>query len=202
MGLSIMTFVPLLIEPAVTPGSLARLAQPVLELNDFVLRPWQASDASAVAAAYSEPSIQHWHGRSMTEDEARAWIDSWSGRWNRESGCGWAVAVGSRLLGQISLRRLSLPDGVAELSYWVASAARGRGLATRALRALSDWVFDQLCLHRVELNHSVANPASCRVAEKAGYALEGIKRREGLHVDGWHDMHLHARLIDDPLVEP
>jgi len=42
------------------------------------------------------------------------------------------------------------------------------------------------------------NPASCRVAGNAGYGFEGIKRREALHADGWHDMHLHARLIDDP----
>jgi RimJ/RimL family protein N-acetyltransferase len=42
------------------------------------------------------------------------------------------------------------------------------------------------------------NPASCRVAHHAGYPFEGIKRREALHTDGWHDMHLHARLIDDP----
>ena len=50
----------------------------------------------------------------------------------------------------------------------------------------------------VELIHSTRNPASCRVAENAGYKLEGTKRREALHADGWHDMHLHARLIDDP----
>jgi len=47
-------------------------------------------------------------------------------------------------------------------------AARGHRVATRALCALSGWVFD------------------------------GIKRREALHADGWHDMHLHARLINDP----
>jgi ribosomal-protein-alanine N-acetyltransferase len=42
------------------------------------------------------------------------------------------------------------------------------------------------------------NPVSCRVAENAGYRLEGTKRAEAMHADGWHDMHLHARLSDDP----
>jgi RimJ/RimL family protein N-acetyltransferase len=190
--------VPLLAGPAIVPGSFARLPQPVLELDDAVLRPWQASDAPDVVRAYAEPSIQQWHVRSMTEDEARAWIGSWPHRWAQEAAGGWAIADGSGLLGQISLRRLDLGNGLGEVSYWVLPPARGRRLATRAVRALSGWVFEQLQLHRVELTHSTANPASCRVAERAGYRLEGTKRREGLHADGWHDMHLHARLVDDP----
>jgi ribosomal-protein-alanine N-acetyltransferase len=190
--------VPQLIDAALAPGSVARLPQPVLELSDFVLRPWRRSDAPAVAKAYSEPSIQRWHTRSMTEDEARIWIDSWPGQWNQESGGGWAMASASGLLGQISLRRLSLIDGLGEVSYWVMPAARGHRVASRALYTLSAWVFGELKLHRLELTHSTMNPASCRVAENAGYELEGTKRREGLHADGWHDMHLHACLIDDP----
>ena len=180
-------------------GSLARLSQPVLDLTDFVVRPWHPSDVPAVTAAYAEPSIERWHVRSLTEDEARAWIESWPGRWSQDSGGGWAIAnVSSGLLGQISLRRLDLADGVGEVSYWVVPAARGRRVATRALRALSEWLFDAAGLHRLELSHSTANPASCRVAGNAGYQLEGTKRGEALHADGWHDMHLHARLIDDP----
>ncbi|HVB43152.1 MAG TPA: hypothetical protein VNF47_10660 [Streptosporangiaceae bacterium] len=71
---------PQTVEPAVAPGNLARLRQPVLELDEFVLRPWRAFDAAGVQAAYSDRSIQHWHARSMTEEEARAWIGSWPGR--------------------------------------------------------------------------------------------------------------------------
>lgn len=180
-------------------GSLARLRQPVLDLTDFVLRPWHPSDVPAVAAAYAEPSIQRWHVRSLTEDEARAWIESWSDRWSRDSGGGWAIAgPSSGLLGQISLRRPDLTDSIGEVSYWVVPAARGRRVATRALCALSGWLFDAAALHRLELSHSTRNPASCRVADNAGYLLEGTKRREALHTDGWHDMHIHARLIDDP----
>ena len=168
---------PRLVDPALGPGSLARLPQPVLDLDDFVLRPWRASDAPAVAAAYSDPGIQRWHARSMTEDEARAWIGSWPGRWSQETGAGWAAASGSGLLGQISLRQLSVADGAGEVSYWVVPAARGHRVATRALRALSAWAFGQLRLHRMELSHSMLNPASCRVAGNSGYRLEGTRRR-------------------------
>ena len=188
---------PLLVQPALAPGSLARLTQPVLRRGDIELRPWDPSDAGAVADAYSEPSIQRWHARSMGLDEARVWVASWSRRWMEESGAGWAVVDAGGLLGQVSIRRLDLQEGLAEVSYWVVPAARGRGVAGRALRALTEWVFTEVEVHRIELAHSVLNPASCRVAVNAGFAFEGVKRSEALHADGWHDMHLHARLADD-----
>jgi RimJ/RimL family protein N-acetyltransferase len=79
----------------------------------------------------------------------------------------------------------------------VLPGARGRRVASRALSAVTAWSFATLGLHRVEVSHSTANVASCRVAEQAGFAAEGTKRGEALHADGWHDMHLHARLASD-----
>ncbi len=80
------------------------------------------------------------------------------------------------------------------MSYWVSPQARGVGAASLATAALSDWLLKDLGLHRLELGHSVLNPASCRVALKAGYAPEGTMRSALLHSDGWHDMHWHSRI--------
>lgn len=189
--------VPSLIAPAVAPGRMARLPQPEIDAGDLRLRPWRPSDRLAVVAAYADPAIQRWHCRSMTDDEARDWIDAWPGRWGQETGAGWAVVAASGVVGQISLRRLVLREGLAEVSYWVLPVARGRRVAPRALSALTAWSFATLGLHRMELYHSTSNPASCRVAQQAGFAAEGIKRGEAYHADGWHDMHIHARLDTD-----
>lgn len=128
----------------------------------------------------------------MDEAEALAWVASWSDRWIAESGASWAVTDGGILLGRTGFRDINLADGFAEAAYWTVPAHRGRDVAARALRAVSRWMLETGGLHRLELNHSVANPASCRVATKAGYAYEGSKRKHTLHLDGWHDMHLHA----------
>jgi RimJ/RimL family protein N-acetyltransferase len=162
-----------------------------------VLRPWQPKDAPAVVAAYSDPGIRQWHDRSMNEKEALEWIAAWPERWRQETGCGWAAATDDGVLGQISLRTISLDEGTAEVSYWVLPEARGRGVAARVVGALTTWSFDVLGLHRIEIYHSTQNPASCRVAERAGYLAEGVKRSEVLHTDGWHDMHQHARIATD-----
>jgi RimJ/RimL family protein N-acetyltransferase len=191
--------VPRLTEPAVAVGKLARTEQPTIRDEGLVLRPWELADLPVIVAAYADPTIQQWHARTMTEAEARSWLLSWLARWRLETGVGWAVASeAGDVLGQISLRALNHDDGTGEVSYWVLPGARGNHVASRALRAVSGWLFDDVGLHRVEVNHSTANPASCRVAINAGYVLEGTKRSEALHADGWHDMHLHARLDSDP----
>jgi RimJ/RimL family protein N-acetyltransferase len=188
----------LLTGPVVPAGSMAAAVQPELAGDGVVLRPWHFGDLGAVLAGYGDPAIRQWHGKSMDEGEARAWIEHWPGRWAGETGAGWAVTRdGGEAAGQISLSRLDLGRGMASLSYWTLPQARGAGLAHRALEALAGWAFATLGLHRLQLSHSTANPASCRVAEKAGFPAEGTKRGEGLHADGWHDMHLHARLAAD-----
>ena len=98
------------------------------------------------------------------------------------------------LLGRIALRGFDFDDGTAGTAYWVRPAARRAGVATRAVTALSDWAPREIGFHRLELDHSTRNHASCRVAAKSGYLLEGTKRSAAVHDDGRHDMHLHARV--------
>ncbi|MBU2666118.1 GNAT family N-acetyltransferase [Actinoplanes bogorensis] len=179
--------------PALPIGAFSALAQPVLTAENVTLRPWTIRDVDAVLQGYGDSSIQHWHVRSMTPAEARAWIEHWPGRWAQDSGAGWALEVGGEVAGQLSMRHVDLHEGRVEWSYWVLPAARGKGVATTALIAATEWVFS-VGVHRAELDHSSRNEASCRVATKAGYLAEGTARQRGLHSDGWHDMHLHARL--------
>jgi [ribosomal protein S5]-alanine N-acetyltransferase len=188
---------PELTPPVVPAGRLRGQVQPRLTVDKLVLRPWEATDVPGVVEAYSDPDIQRWHARSMTEAEALGWVGSWSVRWAAETGAGWAVVEQDTLLGRVGISHLDLARGQGEAVYWVMPAARGRGVATSALRAVADWMFAHVGLHRIELVHATDNEASCRVAGNAGFVFEGIKRRQGLHADGWHDMHLHARLRED-----
>ncbi|GHI96651.1 GNAT family N-acetyltransferase [Streptomyces olivaceus] len=192
---------PYLTRPVIAEGTLSRTPQPALPTGDgLLLRPWRADDAPAVHAAFQDPAMHQWHARAAdSEDEVRGWIAEWQRAWEGERGVQWAVADASddRLLGRVALREVVLGDGVAEVAYWTTAAARGRGVAARATRALAHWALDGVGFQRLELLHAVANEASCRVAHKSGFAVEGTKRSALLHPDGWHDMHLHARVRGD-----
>jgi len=173
---------------------MASRIQPVLYVDELTLRPWTAADVPALSAAYADPAIRHWHNRSMTWSEAGQWVSTANRGWVSETAANWAVTAKDGLVGRMSLRTVDLEDGLAEIGYWVVPSARGRGIAPRALVAVSNWAIDELGLHRLELQHSTKNEASCRVAEKAGYPLESTKRSQALQDDGWHDMHLHVRV--------
>jgi RimJ/RimL family protein N-acetyltransferase len=193
--------VPELVSGAVPAGRMRDRPQPTLRVEELLLRPWQAGDAEAMVAAYQDPEIRRWHVRTMTTDEASAWLSQRSARWRAEVGADWAVIRRDCLVGRAGLRTVSLAEAQAEVAYWTVPAARGQNIAARAVRAMSDWMFTEVGLHRLELNHSTLNPASCRVAEKAGFEYEGTRRQQGWHADGWHDMHLHARLAPPRIAE-
>jgi len=186
--------VPYLVSPVLQTGSLARLPQPILVAADVALRPWTPADVPVLVAAYSDPAIQQWHARSMTESEALAYVYAWPERWDDEVGAGWAIELGDEVIGQVSLRQIRMDEGLAVLSYWVLPAGRGRGIAPTAVQTVTQWAFTEIGVLRAELDHSTRNAPSCRVATKAGYLLEGTSRQQVRHADGFHDMHRHARL--------
>ncbi|TDE56411.1 GNAT family N-acetyltransferase [Nonomuraea mesophila] len=185
--------------PTIPPGSLADSPQPVVPASGgLLLRPWERADAPAFLSAYQDDEIKRWHTRRpSTEPQVLEWFDTYRQDWEREKGGHWAVTRdGGEVLGRIALRGLDFDDGIADVAYWVLPAARGAGAASRALTALTTWAMDEIGFHRLELDHSTRNPASCRVATKSGYLLEGTKRSAAVHDDGRHDMHLHARIRD------
>jgi RimJ/RimL family protein N-acetyltransferase len=188
---------PRLTAPVVPAGSLNHAPQPELHSGDLLLRPWTAADADALLVAYADPAIQHWHGRTVaSRQEAEDLIAQYNQGWRKETAASWAI-TDPAVLGRVAFRIIDLDEGTAEIAYWVTAAARGRGAAVQAVNALSRWALDDLGLHRLDLLHAVANTASCRVADKAGYAYEATLRSAVLHTDGWHDMHLHARIAGD-----
>jgi RimJ/RimL family protein N-acetyltransferase len=187
---------PALMPPVLPPGGLCRHAQPTFTVDELVVRPWEPPDAPSVHEAYRDPEIQRWHVRTMAGDEALRWVRSWPERWAAETDASWAVTRDDVLVGRVGFREVNLADGLGEAAYWVVPAARGHGIAARALRVVTGWMFAVAGFHRLTLGHSAENAPSCRVALKVGYAYEGTQRLHGLHADGWHDMHLHAQVRD------
>ncbi|KKJ94695.1 GNAT family N-acetyltransferase [Micromonospora sp. HK10] len=185
--------------PAIPAGTLAAGPQPALPApGGLLLRPWEPTDAAVFLAAYQDPEIRHWHTRQpASEDQVRDWFEQYRQAWQQETGGSWAVTRGGVVLGRIALGSMNLDDGVAGCAYWVLPAARGAGVAARALTAVSNWALGEGRFHRLYLDHSTRNFASCRVAVKAGFVLEGTKRSDAVHSDGRHDMHLHARVRGD-----
>lgn len=174
------------------------------ELTDgsLVLRPWRLEDVPRVARICSDPEISRWTRvpSPYTEEHARTWIEQTVRDWDSGQGeAAFAVTDASgEVVGAIGLRLLQEEYGVrGSIGYWVAAEARGRGVATDALKLASRWGLRQLGLQRLELVTDPANEASQRVAEKAGFRREGLLRSYLQLPNGRRDVVMFSLLAEE-----
>ncbi|GAA2401636.1 GNAT family N-acetyltransferase [Nonomuraea africana] len=164
--------------------------RPRITTDRLVLRPFLPGDADAIRAAVRAghrflPPGAPGHVAAVAD-----WLSAGVHELQR-SGFGLHLAMvddQERVVGAISLFRTQWGAGVTEVGYGVHPLHRGRGFATEALRGLSEWVFATTTLHRIELRTALTNSASIRVAEKAGYAYEGVLRAAEPADDGPQDL--------------
>ena len=158
---------------------------PVLETARLRLRPFVPEDAPVVrrlAGAREIADTTREIPHPYPAGAAEAWIATHALLHEEDRALTLAVEErGGRLVGAIGLR-LHGQDGNAELGYWIAVEEWGRGYGTEAARAVVDFGFGVLGLHRIWATHFARNPASGRVMEKIGMSQEGTLRG---HVRKW-----------------
>jgi RimJ/RimL family protein N-acetyltransferase len=151
-----------------------------LQDRDLLLRPPHTADLDAVVVACSDAEMARFIPmlpNPYTRADAESWIDRCAEVWKTGEACPFAIvdAGSGELFGAIEVRPA---DGT--IGYWVAAAARGRGVATRALRLVCEWRQER----PLRLVTHPRNVASQRVAEKAGFRCVGKCPHEPVFRDG------------------
>jgi RimJ/RimL family protein N-acetyltransferase len=109
------------------------------------------------------------------------------------------VDGGDRLLGACGIVEVDWTEGRAELGYWLAREARGRGVMTRAIPLLVSWIFESLPIERVQLGIEPANAASRALAERTGFTFEGVLRSWFVNKGKRRDVAMYSLLRTDIL---
>jgi len=157
----------------------------ILRLPHCTVRPWELGDAGALVRHANDREI--W--RNLRDRFPHPYTDADAERWlvwvtTSEPLTHFAIEVDGEAAGGIGF---SLGEDVhrrvAEIGYWLGRAIWGRGIATEALRALTDYAFAHHDLARIQAFVYAWNPASLRVLEKASYYREA-KLREAVTKDG------------------
>jgi RimJ/RimL family protein N-acetyltransferase len=174
-------------------------------MGSVKLEPLGAAHLGAVAAMLSDRDVLRFTRvpDPTPPDFAQQWLAIYEAGRRDGTREGFAAFDGDgRFVGVALAFGIDREEGEAELGYIVAPAERGRGLATAMLRALTDWAFGEAGIERIRLVVDVENPASLRVAERAGYVREGVMRSVHFKNGRRIDAVLLSRLRTDPAPPP
>lgn len=156
------------------------LTYPSLADDVVVLRPCVEGDVDQQLMAFTDPTFTTYSDWAPhDQSEARQRISDHEQARLRGEQIDFAIADlnDSRLLlGGASLNAVDLQNARASVGYWLSPTARGRGVASRAVRLVAGWAFETLELARLEITCGPDNRGSQRVAERCGFQREGLLR--------------------------
>lgn len=160
-----------------------------LKLSRCALRPWRAGDEPALVRYANNRSVsgnlKDRFPSPYTAADAAAWVAHAGGQ---TPVVNFAIVVDGGAAGGIGVELgHDVYHKSAEIGYWLGEPFWGRGIATEALRAVTDYAFATFDIIRLEAGVFAWNPASARVLEKVGYTLEGRLRQAVVK---------HGRVVD------
>lgn len=168
----------------------------LLDLGDLQVRSWRKSDLDALVRHANNPKIA-----SNLRDQfphpytRRDGIDYLEFVRDQKPERNFALQYGGEAIGGLGFQiGVDISRASAEMGYWLSESFWGRGFATRAAQALSDWAFTEYKLTRVFALVFSHNLASARVLEKAGFQREGIMRRSAVKNGAVLDQVIYAKV--------
>lgn len=167
----------------------ARLLGPDAELR--LLEERHAHALFALLDA-NRPHLRQWLSfvdGSRVPDDARAFVRRSLERFARGDGLDVGIWAGNELAGVIGLHHVDRANRRSSMGYWLGEAFQGRGLMTRAGRALLEHCFEDLDLNRMEIACATGNERSRKVIERLGFLHEGIARDAEWLYDRFVDHH-------------
>lgn len=171
----------------------------MLSAGPLTLRPWRFSDADALVRHANNRKIwlnlRDRFPHPYTEANARAWLALRAA--DKGDLHNFAIEFQGEAIGGIGFELFSdVYRMTAEVGYWMGESMWGRGFATLALKAVTDYAFATFELRRLQAMVFQWNPASAHVLEKAGYALEGRLRNYIFKDNRVCDALIYAKLRD------
>lgn len=172
-----------------------------LRTERLLLRRIRQEDAPQVFAWMGDPQVcrfERWQPHPSV-DYSRGYIREVFGDYQSDRLYWWGIEHDGGLIGSICAVGVDDGDEKATLGYCLAREHWSQGYATEALKAVLAFLFEEVGFHRLEASHSVNNPASGRVLQKAGLLLEGHAKEYYRCAAGFQDSDLYGLTREDYL---
>lgn len=160
---------------------------PKIVTERLILRQMKVSDSSDMFEYASQKELTRyltWTAHP-NEDYTKEYLKYLQTRYAAGDFYDFAVTLkdSGKMIGTCGFTRFNTAHNSAEIGYVINPAYQGIGIATEAARAVLDFGFSELKLHRIEARHMVGNDASHKVMEKLGMKTDGTLR-EAYYVNG------------------
>jgi len=160
------------------------------------LRPLESTDLDRCMAWINDSKMLPFLGRHhpMSRVQETEWLAS---QYKSEKHVNLAIVLkeGDRHIGNCGFSNIDYINRVAMFGILIGeSDAWNQGYGTEATRLILAYGFEQLNLHRIELEVYSLNPRAKKAYEKVGFKLEGTKRESYYRNGQFHDTHIMAML--------
>ena len=158
---------------------LAHKGTQILQTARLTLRRFTVDDAEAMYNNWAnDERVTRYLTWQPHESPAatRQLLEQWCAIYEQPDKYNWAIEYEGEPIGNISVVRCDDKSERVDLGYCMGCAYWNRGIMTEAVSAVTNFLFSEVGVNRIEISHAVKNPASGRVAEKCGFRFEGTKR--------------------------
>lgn len=137
--------------------------------DEDMLQYWVADER--IQSLYSEPVY-------TTKDEVKGLLDKYIGSYDKDDYYRWAIIEkkSNKCIGQIAYFLVDNKNHFAEIEYCIGTEFQCKGYATEATKAIIEYGFKKINLHKVQICTKTINQPSKRVIEKCGFTYEGTMR--------------------------
>lgn len=167
-----------------TTERMRRFTHTKLKLGEFTLRPLRKEDNEWAIATFNDEAFAKWMGFPFPYEQKdfEANFKRMS-RFQRDGyGINWVVERDGTPVAMVACHHTDWKYSRTEIGYGAFAASRGTGVIPSVLRQLAEFLFVEYGFERIEVRTDVRNESSRRAAQKAGFTLEGVLRRNFLNL--------------------
>lgn len=175
-----------------------------IETERLILRKFEYTDDGNMLKYWiSDPEIQSMYSEPVysTKQDVKELLDKYINSYGNNDYYRWAVILKEtdECIGQIAYFLVDNNNHFAEIEYCIGSLFQRKGLATEATKAVIQYGFDKMNLHKVQISHKSINIPSRKVIEKCGLTYEGTLR-DFFYQDGKYIDRLYYSILKDEFI--
>ena len=119
-----------------------------------------------------------WVDSTLSADDTKKYIIECREKFEKKETADFGIVYENSLVGSGGFNKIDLVNEWAEIGYWLDGDHQGKGIMTEAVKAMINYGFNELHLHRIRIRCDSLNVKSKAIPERLGFKLEGVQRED------------------------